>query len=418
VVVTRLYVITFLAEILVIAALAACYRLAGVQWGDDGFSQYVLLRRTLAFALPVMTLGLEIGVPFHIAASRERPAERRAAILRASAAVLATTLGIAALVLLAFPGPVALLLFGDRATAPLVAPLAWLMVGFGCYTLVYAYERGTLRIARASALYVLCFALLPPASVLLFDDSAALSLERLGQGVLLVCLPLAAWALLQGPATPRHELREAGEQVLRYSLPRMLQALALMAIFALPALATAHLGGVVDAGRIAFAVSLVGMAGSAFSPIGVVMLPHAADRLAAGEHRQLREQFRRVELLALAGGVSFAVVVALWAGPIARFFSGGASPALVLALRLAALGGLPYAYYIAARALIDAGIPRGVNARNAGAALLALLAVGGVLALALRWDPLVATSIAFTLACGVLGVLTFRAVREVWQGNA
>ncbi|MER3420934.1 MAG: hypothetical protein C4290_10605, partial [Chloroflexota bacterium] len=95
-----------------------------------------------------------------------------------------------------------------------------------------------------------------------------------------------------------------------------------MALLGLPSLVVAHRHGVELAGQVAFAFSLVAMAGSVFWPIGLVLLPQAS-RLASQGHSA--ELYRHVRVVA-AYGVGAAVVVTLageaLAGVGVRLFMG------------------------------------------------------------------------------------------------
>ena len=57
------YAVSVGAEVCVLSALALSFRLAGTNWGVEGFALFALIRRVVSFALPVVTLGIDVAQP-------------------------------------------------------------------------------------------------------------------------------------------------------------------------------------------------------------------------------------------------------------------------------------------------------------------------------------------------------------------
>src|SRR5215471_9666827 len=67
--VRRDYVTTFITEVLVIASYLVAFRLVASHFGQSGFAEYALSRRTLALVIPLTAIGLDVAVARYVAYS-------------------------------------------------------------------------------------------------------------------------------------------------------------------------------------------------------------------------------------------------------------------------------------------------------------------------------------------------------------
>jgi len=65
----RDYIITFIAEFIIRGMGILVYKFAATFLGKEGFSQYALSRRKISFILPLLLMGLGVGIPRYIAFS-------------------------------------------------------------------------------------------------------------------------------------------------------------------------------------------------------------------------------------------------------------------------------------------------------------------------------------------------------------
>ena len=66
------YVCTYLASIVVLVSGILVYRFASQYLGQQGFSEYAISRRIIAFAAPAIFLGLGLAIPRQVAMSASR----------------------------------------------------------------------------------------------------------------------------------------------------------------------------------------------------------------------------------------------------------------------------------------------------------------------------------------------------------
>lgn len=409
------YVLVVGVEATVLVSLAASFRLAGQQWGADGFAAYALLRRVLSFAVPVATAGMEVGLPRYLA--MEDVATRRATLFLAALSITAVAAGGIALLLCAAPAAAAGWLFGSAARVHWVPTLALLIFAYAIHVAVFSYWRGQLRIGRSSLLAVIVYGLLPVPCILLVESGPLQSLNALALAVLIVSLAFLPRVWRRGAAL--RPVLEAMRQLVVYGLPRTLAALGLMALFALPAVLAARYSGLGMAGVLAFGVTVIGALGSATSPVGTVLLPRAARHVRDLRFDLLRDEYRLWSLLVSGAGIVGVVLIAVAARPLIGFFVPGDSASYVAAFVVLALGAPCYMFFCVARHVVDALSERGENARSAGFAIVAFALWWAIARAWLDLGPGVAEASALTAGLATLAARTaWRSWRLLRDGAA
>jgi O-antigen/teichoic acid export membrane protein len=364
---------SFAAEFAVTLSMMAGFRIASDNWGEAGFGAWALTRRLLSFIAPLIICGIEISLPRSVARQLAiTPQESPAGYFDAAMLIVLAGLGIASIVLLFWREAVAALIFGDAAHVSLVVPLWAMLVGYCVFIPCYAYLRGKLLITEASLTYVVMFGALPLIPLLLVRSSAPAAL--IAMGAMWLAFALICIVAVRSTAS-RSSLRlGAGiRQLLGFGLPRMYAAFGLMALVTLPPVLVAHREGIAEAGVVAFGVTLVGLAASVVTPIGVTLLPYASRTAASSDAEGLSRLVRRIELAALLLGGAIATVLFALAPVIAQIFLATPHEGSAGLLRICALGIVPYVYFVCVRNLLDAMAVRSFVTR---AVLVALLAFG------------------------------------------
>jgi O-antigen/teichoic acid export membrane protein len=406
------YSATFAAEILVLVSLAICFRLAGVLWGSTGFATYALVRRVVGFTLPVITVGVEVGLPRFIALGGSRRS-LAAEYLVAALILCAATLTLVGLIVYFWKGTVAALLFGSREYTDWLSPLMWLLSGYSLYIVIFAYWRGTMRIGRAALLYVLAFAIAPVCAVLLSQSGALSALSRLGGAAALVALAFFPAHAVGMPSARKPYA--AIVELLQYGAPRVIGSFALLVLFAMPALSAAHADLLALSGLLAFAVTVVGSLGSMVGPIGTILLPTAARYAGKGRLDLLRPQYLSCVWLVSVVGCLATIGVVAGADIILRFFVPRELLGYVTAFQLSALGILPYMYFCLARHVIDAHSTLPHNAVSAVLALASFVLVEACVGMATQSSTGISEGIGLAAALCVLAwrshILAWRVLR-------
>lgn len=397
---------TFLTEGVVVLCYLLSFRLVADHLGSLGFGEYALARRTLAVLMPLGALSTDIAVARYVAYAMTSDSERARRYAPAAGGLVLGAGAVIAAVLLLFPGPLAGLLFGSSRYSDLILPLPLLIFGGALHGIAYGSLRGRGRIQVANVLLGLNHGVVPLVAIELARGSVAEILLFMGAGWTVCSLAFLAVMPLSFEG-----LRERMVELARYGVPRVPGDLLRLALFSIPGVVVAHIAGVTSAGDVAFGIAAVGMLGTALSPIGFVMLPVAARKMATGDVADLRRQV--VNIAAVTGAVLVAAiaVVELFAPQIIAVYLGKNFADTAQTLRFIIPAALPWGIYTSLASVIDAHHVRPVNARNMAitsgvfalitAALLVLHPTGG------------AVAVAFVLSLYVLGALTLFEVHTI-----
>jgi O-antigen/teichoic acid export membrane protein len=389
----------FAAEAATTLCQIAGFKLAFALWGGAGFGEWMLARRLLAFVLPLATLGLDVAVPRYVALARagEGPFAS-AAILAAAVRMGVFGAGLVFAALGVFRDGVAAAAFGDSARAALVLPTAALVLAYAIHVLVYGYLRGASSPALAGALHVGVHGVLPLGVFALRPESPARALIALALGTLACAIAVGAVVFRRDTLTLRAPSPAATRALMQYGGSRAAAALGLLLLATLPAALTARAAGLEQAGVVAFGLSLIGIAGTAATPIGVALLPAASVHFAKRGGSLLPPPSKLRGLAAAVSALGGVLAFAL-APAAARMFFDTADSEATLSLRLCALAAGPYFFFCFMRTLVDAQTARAVNARVVGVALLAFFVALVTSRLAFGIDPVIAAVGSYDFAC-------------------
>jgi len=155
------YIFTGIVELLVMIAYVISFKLSSLFWGEIGFAEYSLVRRTLALLIPILFLGFDIEIPRRMAYGHENDQDSDAIsyFINGCAIVFITVL-ISACILLSGSHLFGRLFFGDSSYSKLIKPLILIVIGFSLHALCYAYFRGILKIKYANLIHLNTFGII------------------------------------------------------------------------------------------------------------------------------------------------------------------------------------------------------------------------------------------------------------------
>jgi O-antigen/teichoic acid export membrane protein len=412
--VKRDYLHTLAFELTVLVGQVLVYRLAATYWGTLGFGEYALLRRTLSLLQPAVMLGQAVALPRMLAWDAGAPPSRQKGYYVGALLLLACTLPVPIAMLALEPARASRLVFGSAEQAGLVPALTVLLAGVCLHVVGYSYLRGRFRQRAANWLQLLVIGLLPLAIFLARDQTVGGLVTRLG----LITLAIAGavtTALLVAGSHPV-DVFACARSLARFGVSRVPADFLHMALLGLPSLLVAHRNGVELGGQVAFAFSLVGMAGSAFWPIGLVLLPQASRLAAQGNSAELHRHVRALVVYGITGAVLVALTAEALASVGVRLFMGTGFGGAVPIVRVCLLAVPPYVMYMMLRSAVDALHDRALNARNLGVAVVASAA--GVLVSLGFGGSAVTVSAGVLLGFYALGALTVWDAARLARGGA
>jgi O-antigen/teichoic acid export membrane protein len=383
------------------------YKLSALHWGNRGFAEFALTRRTVSFILPGLALGNAVALPRQIGLLRSTPSGPTPQSYLCAALVNVSVVLVPFILLLTrFKTGVALLFFGSAAYAALIQPVSIMLAGLVIHQIAYSYYRAQ-HLNLANLLDVTVLGILPIIGLGVHTRTLVSYITFMG----LASLAVSGFAVaLAKPFCSGHALVGHMITFARIGLGRMAGELMLIACFGLPAPLAAHTSGVLAAGYVAFGISLLLMIGAALTPFGIVLLPKASELFATGQIAELRSRLLTLLVLCLAitGAITLGLELIL---PFAiRCFLGHSAPDCVGVSRILVLAAVPYGTYIALRSGIDACHDRPINTCNTGICVIGLV----VAAITLRFLHVAEITYIlwlFVVALWVLAVLTVLQLR-------
>lgn len=403
----------FLAEASILVLLLGLIKLAAVVLSPTGFGEFMLMRSTMTLSFPVILLGLGVAVPRYVAiATADRSGSSPAEYLTSALILLGVTVTVTLVTTLLIAEQIATTLFGSADLERLVLPLVAMVAGWCLHSLTYSYFRGLLQMNRANTLQVINSAVVPLGALLLTQDVPEYFLATAAGWVAVTVAAL----LVLGVRLHFGSLRAKMVTLARYGSRRVPGDFFMVALLALPVTFTAHVAGVAEAGHVSLGITVVGILGAAFTPIGIVLLPRSSRAFASDELDDLRREVRLILILLSAVAVPTIVVTLLFAPALIEAFLGPDLEGAGAVVGPIVVTAWPYGLFIIFRNVIDGFHERAVNGRNAAIAL-ALLVAGGLYALFATREVLTIL-IAFDVAMITLGGLTLMELTRIFRRRA
>lgn len=401
-------IITFISYAFCFVCGFLVYKLAAREFGPTGFGEYALVRRAVSFMQPILVMGLSVGLARYIAispAKDDNGSKQASYVVAGYGSVLLFSFLIMALVNL-MPGLVGRVVFGKPGYEGYVPIIAFLGECHLVSSLVFAYYRGNGKFVAANILTAFTQGIVPLLALTLIASMKAALVVTAG-GILLVTLvfslPVIRMVL---PCLKDIKFVSSLKELLRYGLARVPGDISMAGLMALPTFLTSNLFGIKEAGYVAFGISLVGMVGAIFGPVGLITLPKMSSILSEGKHDEARIILQKIIVYTALISVGATLAVCLSAGYVVHYWLGPKFDEATGIVRLAMLAAVPNALYVALRSSIDAAHVRAINASNIYKAML----ISAIAYIVVKTGHLTLTGIplSFLLGMVVLCFLTLK----------
>lgn len=387
------------------------FRLASEFWGVAGFAEWVMARRLMAFIVPVITMGMDVGLTRAIASSRENCSQ---SYLQAACLVVGVMAAAATIAAVPLADEISRIVFGSIAHAELVLPVVFMSAAYAFYVLLYGCLRGRIQIMEANLAHIVAYGVLPLCVISMVHESPAQAITAIGV-VAAIATGLVLVRYLSASSSGASALSSRTRELVSYGGTRMIAAMLLMSLALIPASIAAYRSGIEAGGFVALALSVVGLAGSASAPIQLILLPMASAMWAKGQREELKVAFGRLERVIIFLGIAALLIVPFSAPLVSILVVGKRQPELEQVLRLAALSVGPFMYFVCGRQVIDACTVKGTNTRNLLLGGLGFLVALGIL-LAFGVGDVTAVMLSYSSAMLVLAIATGWAIRSLFRG--
>ncbi|MFH0896409.1 MAG: hypothetical protein V2A54_18405 [Bacteroidota bacterium] len=371
------YLFTFGTEGIVMIAGLLVYRLAANQFGDLGFSEYSLARRAISLIQPVLILGMGVGIPRYIAFSRAEGNIEKSNTYFLSGFLLLNLFSLLLLIfLVVFREMAAFWLFGDVQYTYMIIPIAVMLLGASLHASAYSYFRGTVRMKIANLFQLINLGIVPVVSLLAGNSIQEIFYYN-GAAWCIVSIVFLT-IIFTGIRFEKLFFKSNARELLIYGIQRVPGDFALSLFLAAPAFLVVHMSGITIGGYVAFGISVVGIIGSAFSPISLILLPEASRMIAEKNFTALRREVKLLLLWTVLCNVVFVIIFCLFASTIISIYLGEAFPELVRICVVLIISSLGYSVFVVLRSVIDAYYKFAMNTRNILIAFVIFIAFAGI----------------------------------------
>jgi O-antigen/teichoic acid export membrane protein len=356
------YVFTFSVEIIVLSVTLLIYKLVASKLGVSDFTEYAIIKRTIALIIPVVFIGYGVAIPRYIAynISKGNKDEAIKFFISGSFLVIAITF-LFVLIHQVFAGFFSYLYFGSKLYNTIIFPLNTMILGYVLHALVYAYLRGKRLFYSANIIQFMNMAVLPILSIYCFHNLTHVLLFN-GLSVLFVSLCCYAFIVIRNYHT--FNLFSHNKILLKYGLPRVLGDFALSGFFAFPAYIVTHFYDIETGGYIAFALTLVSMVGSLYSPVSLILLPQVSSHFAQKNFMGIKRIFSIIVLFTALSSIAGITIYLLFTSQILYLYFGDFNEILIIITQLTIIASFGYTLFITLRSIIDAVYVKPLNTMN------------------------------------------------------
>lgn len=374
-------VITTATSIITMISSVFVTRYLALGLGPIEFGAYTLAMRVVSTILPASILSMDVALARYGGLYSQQMGKQALHFL-GSLWIVSLSTAIISITLAMFRTPLSRAIFSDPAYAPLVNAIAFTLVGYAVYALVYADYRGRQQMGKANLLQIAIIAIGPLILTNLFAAKANASwiVFLLASLYFVALVPLvrrcrAALKEFEG----MNSLLKTSFELLRYGVPRTPGTFAFAGLLSLGPILAPHFAGLEQAGYLTVGQSLIRIVDNMAVAFALVALPRFAYYIANNKENFIRES--AAHLIAFLFHIGFFLTLHswLWADLIVRLWLGEQYLMAIPLIRIISLAIIPYMGFVMLRTVIDAVEVRAVNTWN----LFVSLGVEGIASIVL-----------------------------------
>jgi O-antigen/teichoic acid export membrane protein len=390
------------------------YRLVAKNFGPEGVGQYALVKRVTALLVPLLLLGLGMGIPRYIAMSNCR--EERSAYMKMAFLTIILT-GLFLILMNSFREYCAKIFFGNTEYADLMLPLSFLLAGFIFHSLVYSYFRGRLFVIAFNTLRAINMAIIPLMILILCENITIVKLITLsGMATCIVSIvffmPFIREFFVH---VEKSQFKNSSKNLLCYSLPRIPGSFILAGFFSAGPIIAAHFASAKEAGYISVSQRMLNIVATAVTPLGLILLPKISRMIIQKRNDEINQglNFLTGATIQLSIFVSFQLIIL--ADIIVKYWLGPEFISIIPIMRIASCSIFCYTFFRIVGSILEATKVKPINAINLSVSFGAFLIISGMLLFVIRvFSPIISLTVAFTSGLVFLGMLTHASVRKLY----
>jgi len=408
------YILTFVTEFTILGSGLLVYRLAADILGKEGFSEYALVRRTISFLLPALLLGISVGLVRYVSISISLKNDKKAfEYFLGSLMIVVPIVLVFLFISYLFREFFSYLILG-KEKGDLVFPLGLSVLGLCLHTILYSYLRGKLKMFQANLLQLFNLGILNLLPFLL--PSVNIKEIFLYWGLGTVCLSFIGIFFIffsEYTSLSLENLMAVNIELFKFGVGRVPTHLGLPLFLLLLGVFIVHLVGIKEGGYVSFSVSMLNLAASFFSPIGLVFFPQINRLIGKGEYRLFKNYVLKLYKYCLTFGILILLGVEFFGDKLIILYLGTNFSEVPSILRFTFIGYIPFLLYTLSVNPLDAISIKPIYTKYFLRSLLVFTTLTFV-----GWKFLIKEPY-FILACFVLSLwllgffCTYRLIREV-----
>lgn len=353
------FILTFLTQVVVLISGLLIFKLAMVQYGDIGFSEFSLVKRNLSYLYTLIFIGLGVAIPRYIAIERGKQTELANNIFFAALLMILVSLALCLIVFILLQNEISFLLFGSSLYSKYIIPILLSLFGLTLHGLIYSYYRGQMFFKYANLIEITNLGILPLLAFLFASDVSCL-FAYTGMMITIISSIVIIKILFSHSFNIKTSI-EFIPKLFVYGIQRLPGDFGIASLMTVPAIISAHNDGMITAGYISFSISLLALSGQAVAPIGLIMLPKIGYLLGKNKNVLIKYYVKKLFLFSLIVALIGTAIFQLFASYILEVYLGSVDNALIAISKQIMFGAVFYPIYVAMRSVVDAYYVRAYN---------------------------------------------------------
>jgi len=353
------FILTFLTQIIVLISGLLVFKLAYMQYGEIGFSEFSLVKRNLSYLYTLIFIGLGIAIPKYIATEIGRKTNNENNIFFAALLLIIFSLVMCLIIFLLLQNKISFLLFGSSIYTIFIIPIFLSILGLSLHGLVYAYYRGKMLFKYSNLIEIINLGILPLLAFIFVSNVADLFSYT---GIMMAST--SSIVIIKILFSNTFDIKVSKifvPKLFNYGIQRLPGDFGVASLMALPAIFSAHSDGVMIAGYVSFSISLLSLSGQAVAPIGLIILPKISHLLEEKKFQLIQYYVKKLFLFSLLLAIFGTSIFQLFANTILNLYLEKTNTELILISKQIMWGALFYPIYVTMRSVVDAYYIRAYN---------------------------------------------------------
>ncbi|MEY2828343.1 MAG: hypothetical protein RIQ33_201, partial [Bacteroidota bacterium] len=400
------YATTFGVEFFVMIISVLLFKVIRLRFEEMGFSEYTVSKRFVGIIQPLLILGFGISLPKYLAI--ETDVIRKKQLHYTVQFFFVVVFLIAFIICFILKSQISKLVYGSNAEFKLMLAIVFYYLSLAIHTSVYNFFRGNGNYNLSALMQLINLGLLP-IIICFITTSVSNYFIYLTIASLIFSSLVQFWVIGFEKMNITYSIKILKE-MLNYGYKRMPGDVIFGLFTTIPVFIASNYISLIEAGKIAFCMSLLNIVIAVLSPINIILLPESAKIIQKKDFVLLKSISNKMVLMSLLVGLVSLLFILIGGKFILIFFGVDDVLNSTIYLNIIFISVFGYSIYSVLRSIIDAYYS---NAKNGNNVLLAFGIFLGIFAIIyyFNFHSMVVLLSSFSFAMNVLGFITFFEVK-------